>query len=72
MLRYKINILLEMKNAGYNTTRIRHEKILAESTLQRLRSGNTSINLDNLGVVCGILHCQPGDLVEWISAEDGV
>ena len=70
MLRYKINILLEMKNAGYNTTRIRHEKILAESTLQRLRSGNTSINLDNLGVVCGILHCQPGDILKYVEEDD--
>ena len=86
MLRYKVNILLELKSAGYNTTRLRREKILSESTLQRiregntsvtlesigestiqkLRTGNTSINLGSLEIVCDILHCQPGDLVEWV------
>lgn len=66
MFRYKMNILLELKNAGYNTTRLRREKIMAESTLQRIRSGNTSVNLTSLGPVCEILHCQLGDLVEWV------
>lgn len=69
MLRYKINILEELKKAGYSSYRMRQEKVLAESTLQRLRSGNTSINLENLGVVCDILQCQPGDLVEWVKVE---
>lgn len=69
MLRYKINILEELKKAGYSSYRMRKEKVLAESTLQRLRSGNTSINLENLGIICNILQCQPGDLVEWV--EDG-
>lgn len=68
-MRYKINILEELKKVGYSSYRMRQEKVLAESTLQRLRSGNTSINLENLGVVCGILHCQPGELVEWVEDE---
>ena len=69
MLRYRINILEELKKAGYSTYRMRQEKVLAESTMQRLRSGNTSINLENLGVICEILECQPGDLVEWIKGK---
>ena len=66
MLRYKINILLELKMAGYPSTRLRQEKIIGESTIQKLRTGNTSINLGSLEIVCQILHCQPGDLVEWV------
>lgn len=66
MFRYKMNILLELKNAGYTSTRLRRERIMAESTLQRIRSGNTSINLTSLEPVCQILRCQPGDLVEWV------
>ena len=73
MLKYRINILSELKKAGYNTTRIRREKIIGESTVQRLRTGNTSLNLESLDIVCKILHCQPGDLVEWVpdAEEDG-
>ena len=66
MIRYKVAVLAELKKAGYPTTRIRQEKIMGESTIQKLRSGNTSINLVSLGPICRILHCQPGDLVEWV------
>lgn len=69
MLRYKINILPELKKAGYPSTRLRCEKIMGESTIQRLRTGSTAINLSSLGIVCKILHCQPGDLVEWVEDE---
>lgn len=69
MLRYKVNILEELKKAGYSSYRMRQEKILSESTLQRIREGKTFVTLESIGVICGILHCQPGDLVEWVEDE---
>ena len=66
MIKYKVNILEKLKDAGYSIYRLRQEKILAEGTLQKMRSGNSSINLSSLSPVCQILHCQPGDLVEWV------
>ena len=69
MLRYKVNILEKLKEAGYSSYRLRQEKILGEGTLQKMRSGNTSINLESLAAVCRILQCQPGDLVEWVEDE---
>ena len=69
MIRYKVNILQELKNVGYPSTRIRRERIMGESIVQKLRTGNTSINLESLEPVCRILHCQPGDLVEWVENE---
>lgn len=69
MLRYKVNILEELKKAGYSTYRMRQEKVLSESTLQRIREGNTLVTLESIGVICDILHCQPGDLVEWVEDE---
>lgn len=66
MLRYRKNILKELKDAGYSSYRLRQEKILSEGTLQKMRSGNVGITLESLGVVCDILRCQPGDLVEWV------
>lgn len=70
MLKYRINIIAEMKKAGYSTVRIRRERIVGESTLQKMRSGDTSINLESLGVICNILQCQLSDLVEWVPDED--
>ena len=69
MLKYKANILKELKDAGYSSYRLRQEKVLSEGTLQKMRSGNVGINLESLGVVCDILQCQPGELVEWVPNE---
>ena len=69
MLKYKTNILKALKDAGYSSYRLRQERVLSEGTLQRMRSGNVAIALESLGVVCDILHCQPGDLVEWVEDE---
>ena len=54
-----------MKEAGYNTGRIRNEKLLSESTVQKLRR-REAINFDNLGRLCLLLHCQPGDILTYI------
>ena len=64
-IKYKIDILTALKEAGYNTGRIRKEKILSESTVQSIRR-QEAINFDNLGRLCRLLHCQPGDILEYI------
>lgn len=69
MIKYKVDLLEELKKAGYSSYRIRQEKVISESTLQRLRKGGTGIRLDSLDAVCKILRCQPGDLVEWVPDE---
>lgn len=66
MLRYKVNVLEELKKAGYSTYRLRQDKVIAESTAQKIREGNTNIALESLGAICNILKCQPGDLIEWV------
>ena len=65
MLQYKINVLQELKKAGYSTYRVREEKVLSEGTMQRLRTGSTAISVESLGILCNILRCQPGDILEW-------
>ena len=63
-IKYKFDVLVALKAAGYNTTRIRKEKLLAESTLQSLRDGRL-ISLDNVARICALLNCQPGDILEF-------
>ncbi|GEM_PF-415535 len=67
MIIYK-NILSQLKDAGYNTTRIRKEKILPQSTLQRLRNSDP-ISTETLNIICTLLDCQPGDILEYIPDE---
>ena len=37
LIRYKINLLIALKNVGYNTNKIRKEKIFTEAQLQQMR-----------------------------------
>lgn len=62
---YKIDILSALKEAGYNTNRLRKEKLLSEGVIQSLRE-NKYIALNNISKVCELLDCQPGDLIEYV------
>ena len=61
---YKIDILAELKAAGYSTYRLRKEKLLGESTIQSLRSGEL-VSWENISRICEMLNCQPGDLLQF-------
>lgn len=63
-VRYKIDIISALKEAGYNTNTIRKNKLLSEGTLQSLRSGKY-ISLDAVSKICKLLNCQPGDILEY-------
>ena len=67
-VRYKIEILPALKSAGYNTTRLRKEKLLGEATIQQLRKGEL-VSWANISRICAMLSCQPGDILEY-AAED--
>lgn len=69
-IRYKIDILEALKAAGYNTTRLRKEKLLGESVIQKMR-GKKPLSWHELGTICGLLNCQPGDLVEYVPDDQG-
>ena len=66
MIRYKADILEKLKGKGYTSYRMRKEGLLSEGTLQKVRVGDASISIASLNVICRILQCQPGDLIEWI------
>lgn len=63
-IKYKIDMLAALKDAGYNTTRLRREKLLSESTIQALRMGKM-VSLENISRICSMLQCQPGDILEY-------
>lgn len=65
MIRYKVDILAALKDAGYNTNRLRKEHLLAEGVIQSLREGKY-IALQNIDKICALLDCQPADLLEYV------
>ena len=64
-LRYKIDVLSALKDEGYNTNRIRTEGLLSQSTLQKFRN-QQGVSWENLETLCRLLHCQPGDMIEYV------
>ena len=64
-LQYKIDVLAALKEIGITTYKIRQEKILSESTVQKLRASK-GVSWENLETLCRLLDCQPADLIEYI------
>lgn len=65
-IRYKIDVLAELKKKGYSSTRIREEKLIGQSYLQHLRHGEL-VSWKAIDVICSLLDCQPGDLIEYVN-----
>lgn len=68
-VQYKIDILTALREAGYNTNRLRKEKLLSEGVIQSLRE-NRHVSLQNIARICQLLNCQPGDVLEYIPEEN--
>ena len=68
-IKYKTNVLALLKNNGYTTYKLRKEKILGESTLQKMRT-NILLSWAELNTVCTLLNVQPGDILEFIPDDE--
>lgn len=68
-IQYKIDVLAALKAAGYSTYRIRQERIFGERHVQQFRQNEVTNSTEVLSKLCELLHCQPGDLVEYLPDE---
>ena len=48
---YKIDVMQALKDKGYTTYKLRNEKLLSESTLQKLRN-NKGVAWENIETLC--------------------
>ena len=65
MFIYQIDVLQELKKAGYTTFRIRQEKRLSEATLQKIRN-NEIIGIKSLDAICDMLGKQPNYIIKHV------
>ncbi|ENZ44560.1 hypothetical protein HMPREF1085_02322 [Enterocloster bolteae 90A9] len=68
MFVYKFDVLESLKEVGYNTTRLRKEKLLGENAIQSLRKGEM-VGIIALEKICKLLDMQPGNIIKYV--EDG-
>ena len=69
MIKYKIDVLQELRDRGFNATAIRKDNLLAESTMQKLRKG-LPISCETLNTICLLLRKQPGDIIEVVPTDE--
>lgn len=65
MFIYKFDVLESLKEAGYNTTRLRREKLLGENAIQSLRHGEM-VGIKALEKICYLLDMQPGNIIKYV------
>lgn len=65
MLVYKFDVLEELKESGYNTTRLRREKLIGENAIQSLRK-NEMVGIKTLEKICSLLDMQPGNIIKYV------
>ena len=64
-IQFKIDVLAALKDAGYNTTRIRKDRIMGEAVVQQLRHREL-VSWKTMTTLCMLLDGQPGDLIEYV------
>lgn len=63
-IKYKIDVLAALRDAGYTQNRIRAEKLIGQSYLTQIRHGEL-VSWKTLETICNLLNCQPGDILEY-------
>lgn len=65
MLEFKIDVMKELKEKGYNTKVIRDKNLIGQKTVQDIKRGivpGTKV----LNTLCGLLNRQPGSIIKYV------
>ena len=68
MIRYKSGIIDRLREAGYNTNKIKTGHIFGEKTMTDFRR-QAEIPYKTLNKLCKILKCEIGDIIEYVEDE---
>lgn len=64
-IKYKGDILGQLRAKGYPPARLRKESVFGERTIQEFRT-NAVIPSKTLNTLCRLLGCEIGDVIEYI------
>lgn len=65
MIKFKFDVLDTLRQHGYTPTRLRAEKILGESTIQKVRTNNRVVSIQLVDTICRLLHLRVEDVIEY-------
>ena len=61
---------LLLKQKGLKKYDLRKNKVIGVATLDNMRTGKRHIDTRTIEKLCAYLHCQPGDIMEYIPDEE--
>lgn len=62
MIKYRIDVIKALLDAGYTTYRIRKERLLPSSAMKSLAEWKP-VSFDTLDALCVLLKCDVGDIL---------
>ena len=68
MLKYKIDVIETLKEAGYNSTKILKDGIVSQSAMQKFRNYEI-VGINIIEHLCKLLDMQPGNIIKYVEDE---
>ena len=59
-------LLKKMSDNGITSYTIKRDKIIGQATYKKIKEGG-DIDTRSIGKLCKLLHCQPGDILEYVN-----
>ena len=59
-----------LKQRGRKKYDLRKDKVIGMSALESMRTGKGYVDTRTIEKLCAYLHCQPGDIMEYIPDEE--
>ena len=69
MLKYKIDVMEALKEAGYSTYKLQKENLLSSSALNKIKN-DIVVGIQVIDKICELLDCQPGNIIKYVPDED--
>lgn len=65
MLKFKIDVIELLNENGYNSTKIRKEKLIGQQTYQDMKKGVVP-GIKTINILCKLLEMQPGAFLKYV------
>lgn len=69
MLRFKVNPMSLLKDQGWTNQKLLDGGYFGNATMQKMRHCKM-VSARELDVICGLLNCQPGELLEYVPSTE--
>lgn len=61
----------KMREKGWTSYTVKRDEIIGQATWKKIQSGDGHIDTRTIAILCEVLECQPGDILEYVPNEDG-